>query len=256
MRLFRHIDRILLDVPEVGAWLHFFTQELELPEAWPLSVTSGGAVTAGVYLGAVSLELSSSPRGLLGRPPSGAPALAGIAFASGVDLEDLPVILSTYSIDCHFDETLPLAAVGMPTLVIEGLMSGSARLFVAHHGYDTEPWQRHLQQAFAFARGGALGISGTAAVVVGLPDAERRQGQWQRLRPGNDTTHNELQFDSGPALRFVPHVSDQLLAIELEVRSVAVAMAVLQNCALPPGAELHGCGWAAGSVDIRLVQRS
>ncbi|GHO97664.1 hypothetical protein KSF_077120 [Reticulibacter mediterranei] len=260
--LIHRIDHIMIRVNDAtyDRVFSLFADTLQLPIAWDIHNFYPPFKAGGIMAGSINMEIFRSGE---------QPLYPGQAQLYGIALEPVPIVealpeLTRRGIPHLPPYAIPQAYLSNPdeyyTLIYVGELLGSdlSRLFHSERmglgaidslifdqlfrngtvflcEYNPTFWhipQRREQNKIQMqaAHGGSLGLADVRDLVVGTSNLAQAREQWQRLfSPLAPINESEWQFESGPALRLIPHERDEIVAMTWRVASLERAHAFLQS---------------------------
>ncbi len=260
--LIRRIDHIMIRVNDAiyDQVFALFADTLQLPLAWDIHNFYPPFKAGGIVAGSITMEIFRSGE---------QPLYPGQAQLYGIALESVPIVealaelarrdiphLPPYAIPqgnlCNPGEFYTLIYVGellggdlarffhseqMKLGAIDNLIfdqvfrNGTVFLCEYNPTFWQIPQQREKNKAqMQAAHGGSTGLVDVRELIVGATDLAKTREQWQRLlAPLAPYSEGEWRFESGPALRLVPHERDEIVAMTWQVASLERAHAFLQS---------------------------
>jgi hypothetical protein len=209
----------------------FFTQTLQLPEAWPLTENQG-FISGGVGAANVNLEIFryANRKGVSRANYTG---LAFEPYPLSDALRELKVRGIPYNKPEPYVSTLPKGkkgtlwtTVGLPSFSHSGM---SFFLYAYSPDYLNPAIQRkQLANRITLNRGGPLGFKSVREIVLETADLPAAAEAWQKLlgRPHSDGSWRTV---SGPAIRLAKGSGDQIKELVFEVKSLDEAKSFLRQ---------------------------
>jgi catechol 2,3-dioxygenase-like lactoylglutathione lyase family enzyme len=260
MRLVHKIDHFLCDVEDYEQPLRFLTEALGLPVAWHRVGDPPPMVDrAGVWLGNADFEVRSPKAGAL---PPRTPVIGGIAFEAHAPIDAAFVAeLDRRGIQGQPWPSAPDGwRLGMNLPGFRRPADEYGFYFWAYPGGRKAQYREILSELEA-KRGGVLGVSSVAELVVSTTDWDGTTKHWQTLldpfTPSGATPGLWLLGD-GPAIRLVEGSRDAVARFVINVRSLSTAKAALDELGVAVvhrGDELEVDLEPLAGLDIRLRQR-
>ncbi len=246
----RQIDRILIETGDPRALYDLFTDELQLPVAWPY-VDNGGRASGGIGVGNVNLEVfrPSAP----GRTRA---HFAGMALEP-IDLKDCLAQLKARGIG--FDAPVPYVSK-LPdgsegtlwtNVVLNRLSGPNLTVFLCDYSpafLNANVRRNQLGGELVLRKGGPLGVQSVREILIASAEPAADRAAWQRL----------LVRPAGPAVRLVPGSETRILRIIMQVESLAAARDFLAHAHMLGMATAGYATFASSKVqrlDIRLAGR-
>lgn len=226
----RQIDHILIVSSEAEELFSLLSDTFQLPVAWPMS-DYGGFASGGVAVGDVNLEVIKDSKPGQGTAKS---RWTGFAF------EPEPLRISLPELDARgirrgkpvsFRKwfTTRWTTVGLPEV------SGDTfEIFLCQYEDDVPARRRRLVDQLQSRNGGPLSIHSLKEVVLGATDANRTQGNWQKLlNPLQPSAQGVWPIGAGPAIHVIPADKDGIQSLVISVKSLEQARRFLKQHGLP-----------------------
>ncbi len=246
----RQIDRILIETGDPRALYDLFTEDFQLPVAWPY-VENARHASAGIGAGNVNLEVFRQSDS--GRPRA---RFSGLALEP-IDLEECLVQLRARGIDCGppvpYVSRLPDGSEGTlwTNVVLSRLSSPDLTVFLCSYSplfLNASVRRNQLGGELVLRRGGPLGVQSVREIVIASAEPAADRAAWQRL----------LVRPAGPAVRLVPGSETRILRIIIQVESLAAARDFLAHAHMLGRVTADSAAFASSKVqglDIRLAGR-
>jgi hypothetical protein len=225
------IDHILVELGTPETLFSFFTQEPQLPIAWPLT-DYGAFRSGGVSCGNAVLEFVrfESQR----EASSEGARFAGIAFWPFESAEASVTELDQRSL--RHDPPMPRRGVrdGEERLLwvnvrVTDLPPQDARLFISDYKIETKTRRAAASAELKRRQGGPLGLTAIKEVRIGVRNLEEARGKWRRfLDPSVEARSGIFPLAEGPAIKLVSSTVDAIEAITFQVASATQAAAFLK----------------------------
>lgn len=232
----RQVDRILIESGDPKALFAFFSDDLQLPEAWPIA-ESQEHVSGGLGAGNVNIEIYRYAQP--GTREARKPAAAGFA---GLALEPYPLKNALRELKASgilhgppqpTVSTLPDGKKGVvwTTVPLPSLSKSGLSVFLYEYSQaflKVDVRRKQLGNRLALNHGGPLGIQSVREVVLSAKDYRQERAAWQRLL-ASQTASGNWNPGAGPSIRLVPGSRDRIQKIVLQVRSLSQAKAFLKK---------------------------
>jgi catechol 2,3-dioxygenase-like lactoylglutathione lyase family enzyme len=239
------IDHVVIESTDPAALFALFTDTLQLPVAWPFAAYPGFA-SGGAFLGNANVEAL-----ILGDPATPAAAapgrarLAALAFEPAGTIDAAIAELESRGLPYEAPQEIP-GPRGWVNVTVNGLVPGPAAFpptFLVKYTFDQDRVRADLRQDLLARGGGPLGLERLAEVVVGATDPTAAARRWQAfLTPIAPAGTGYWAIGAGPALRLELADDDAILALVLQISSLATAEGFLRERGLLGEA---GDGWVA-----------
>jgi hypothetical protein len=245
--IIRQVDHILIESSNPKALFSFFTEDLNLPIAWPMA-DSKAYISGGVGAGNVNLEIFqyTDRSGSLGKSQA---RFSGLAFEP-YPLSGALTELQTSGIPSSPPEsqysTLPSGSrgVSLTSVALPSFSNPGFSIFLYEYSpafLKVEVRRMQLGNRLTLNDGGPLGLQSVREIVIAAENAKNKQATWSRLL-GKPYSAGVWHVGAGPAIRITEgQGSDQIQAIVLEVRSLDRAKQFLRSKRLlsPYGSSLN-----------------
>ncbi len=240
--IIRQVDNILIESGNPKALFSFFTEDLNLPTAWPMT-SSAAYISGGVSAGNVNLEIFqyTDRSGNLGKARA---RYSGLAFEP-YPLSNALAELKAGGIPFNTPEpqysSLPdgsrgvsLTRVTLPSFSNAGFSVFLYEFSPAYLRVDVR--RKQLGNRLTLNNGGPLGLQSVREIVIATENAKSKQAAWSRLL-GKPYSAGVWHIGSGPAIHIVEGPgADRIQAIVLTVQSLDKAKEILKTKRLlPPG---------------------
>jgi hypothetical protein len=232
----RQVDRILIESGDPKRLFAFFSDDLQLPEAWPIAENQG-YMSGGLGAGNAIIEIYRYTQ------RTGEPALnpAAARFA-GLALEPYPLAdalreLKASGIPHNPPQpaisTLPDGTKGVvwTTVPLPSFSKSGVSVFLYEYSQaflKVDVRRKQLGNRLTLNSGGPLGIQSVREVVLSARDFKQEAAAWQRLL-GSQTASGNWDPGRGASIRLVPGLQDRIQKIVIQVRSLGQAKIFLKN---------------------------
>jgi hypothetical protein len=235
-RIIRQVDRILIESGDPKALFDFYSDELQLPVAWPLAENQG-SVSGSVGTGNVNIEIFryALKKGESARATARA-HYAGLALEPYALSEVLPELKArgiSFSAPEPYVSTLPNGTQGAlwTTVRLPSFSTAGTSIFL----YEFSPAflkvdvrRKQLGNRLILNHGGPLGILSVREIVIAATSVEKDKAAWKRLL-GAPAAGGKWPLGAGPAVRVVPGAEDQIQKIIFQVKSLSQAKVFLAS---------------------------
>lgn len=223
----RQVDRILVESGDPKTLFDFFSNELQLPTAWPIAENQG-YISGGLGAGNVTIEFFRHTQ-QKGVPASKTPAAryAGLAlepYPLSDALRELKVGGIPFSTPEPFISTLPDGSRGAlwTTVPLPSLSKSGTSIFLYEYSpkyLKVEVRRKQLGNRLTLNKGGPLEIQSVREIVIASASFEKDKAAWKQLL-GKSTAPNIWNIGTGPSIRLVPGKQDRIREIVLAVKSL------------------------------------
>lgn len=236
------MDRILVESGNPKALFDYFSMELQLPEAWPLTENQG-YTSGGLSAGNVTIDFYR-----YAQQKSGAALKASEARYTGLALEPYPLADALrelkaggiqFSPPDSFISALPDGSRGplWTTVPLPSFSKSGMSIFLYEYSpkhLKVDVRRKQLGNRLTLNKGGPLGILAVREIVIASTDFERDKAAWQELL-GKPAAAGYWIVGAGPAIRLSRSKEDRIQEIVLVVKSLDAARAFLtQSKSLGP----------------------
>jgi hypothetical protein len=232
----RQIARILIESGDPKILFDLFSEEFQLPVAWPLE-ENRGYLSGGLGAGNVNIEVYRYGQQKL------VPARKDTrAHYSGLALEPYPLpealrelreIGIPYSPPEPYTSTLPNGSQGVLWTTVP--LPSFSRPGMSIYLYEYSPAflqvnirRNQLGNRLTLNNGGPLGFLAVREIVIASADFERDKAAWTRLL-GAPTAPGTWSAGVGPAIRLIPESRDFIQKIVIQVKSLDRAKTFLKK---------------------------
>ena len=234
--IIRQVDHILVASDNPKALFQFFTETLQLPQAWPLAENQG-FISGGVGAGNVNLEIFryTDPKAasLRGTPRARYTGLAFEPYPLSDALQELKVRGIPYGKPEPYISILPKGnkgtlwtTVGLPSFSHSGM---SFFLYEYSPDYlNPAIHRKQLSNRITLNKGGPLGFRSVREIVLAASDFAAAAEAWGKLL-GRERSPGYWRTVSGPAIRLVKDSKDYLKEIVFEVKSLNEARVFIEK---------------------------
>lgn len=245
--IIRQVDHILIESGNPKALFNFFTEELNLPVAWPLA-GSKTYISGGVGAGNVNLEIFQYT-GLNTNLAKTQARYSGLAFEpyplSGA-LAELKAERIPFNAPEPQYSSLPDGSrgVSLTSVALPSFSNSGFSVFLYEYSLaflKVEVRRKQLGNRLTLNNGGPLELQSVREIEIATENAKSKQAAWSRLL-GKPYSANFWHVGAGPAIRLVEGKGvDRIQAIVLEVKSVDKAKEFLRAKRLlsPDGSSLN-----------------
>jgi hypothetical protein len=258
--IIRQVDHILIESGNPKALFSLFTEDLNLPTAWPMA-GSKAYISGGVGAGNVNLEIFqyTDRSGILGKTQA---RYTGLAFEP-YPLSDALTELQTSGIPFSRPEpqysTLPDGSrgVSLTSLTLPSFSNPGFSIFLYEYSpafLKVEVRRKQLGNRLTLNDGGPLGFQSVREIVIVAENAKNKQAAWSRLL-GKPFSAGAWRVGAGPAIHLVEgQGADRIQSIVLEVKSLDRAKKNLRTKRLlsPDGSSLNPI--KVQQLEIKLVE--
>jgi hypothetical protein len=245
--IIRQIDHILIESGNPKALFSFFTDDLNLPPAWPLA-GSKEYISGGVCAGNVNLEFFQYTEGnrRLGKAEARYFGLAFEPYPLSSALGELKASSIPFMPQEPQYSTLPDGSrgVSLTSVTLPSFSNPGFSIFL----YEYNPAflkvgvrRMQLGNRLMLNGGGPLGLRSVREIVISIENAKKGEAAWSRLL-GKPYAAGLWHVGAGPAIRIIEgRGAAQIRTIVLEVRSLDRAKQFLRTKRLlsPDGSSLH-----------------
>jgi len=236
----RQVDRILIESDDPESLFRFFSAELQLPIAWPLTENQGyqsGALGTGNAIFEI-YRYTRAKSGLPRKPLSA--RFAGLALEPvplADALRELKAAGLAYGPAQSASSTLPDGKEGVAwtTVPLPSLSGTGLSIFLHEYGQAflrADVRRKQLGNRLTLDRGGPLGIVSVQEISISTSNFAEDEAEWQRLL-GSRASSGNWSVGAGPAIRLVEGSRNRIQKIIFRVRSLAQAGAFLKSRQLP-----------------------
>jgi len=232
----RQVDRILIESGDPKTLFDFFSRDLMLPEAWPLTENQGHT-SGGLGAGNVNLEFyrTETTKGAAQRERAQAryAALALEPYPLRDAIREMTVEGIPFSPPQPSVAALPNGTQGVQWTMVP--LPSFSRPAMSIFLYEYSPAflrvdvrRKQLGNRLTLNKGGPLGIQSVYEIVLAAPNVEREKAAWKQLL-GEPTPAGHWKIGAGPALRLVPGPEDKIQEIAFTVKSLESAREFLKK---------------------------
>lgn len=251
LALVQQVDHIIISaetVDDAKALCSLFSEQLELPVAWP-PAQYGGFFSGGVNAGNVNLEFAYSRNESVESHSTGQPSTH--ARFSGLGLEPEPLAQALPELEqlgLHHGQPDPYQKEDQSgnkttlwtTVSLDDVSKDGMDVFLCEYSpnvfrprRDIQENRRYLNDQLRQRGGGPLGIELVKEIVIGTSDYEATVRLWRKLLgPDARAAGGVLHPAAGPAIRFTPSASDGIQSVVFRVVSLGRARRFLQASGL------------------------
>ena len=228
----RQVDHVLFVTPGGSALVSLLTETLRLPKVWPQQGDTWTA-SSGIGFGNVTLEVFHRPV----TPPGEVPAAGRIT-----SLALQPVSLETALKELQsrgLPHTAPSPKTRAPgeapprwtTVGLEGYGHG---LFLIQYAFDMDERRARFDRILREQKGGPLGITRVAEVVIATQHPDQVRLQWKTLLgPTISRSGDAWILGEGPRIRLVKTGDARDGEFIVEIKSLSEATEALRQLGIP-----------------------
>jgi hypothetical protein len=232
----RQADRLLIESGNPEPLFSFFSDDLQLPIAWPLSENQG-YMSGALGAGNVTIEIFRYARSEEEKMNSKTAArFAGLAlepYPLEEALRELKAEKIPYGSPQNSISILPDGTKGVvsTTVPLPSFSKSPLSVFLFEYSpafLQVDVRRKQMGNRLTLNRGGPLGIRSMHEIVLSASNFEESRAAWQRLL-GRQTDPGYWKLGSGPAIRLIPGSKDKIQRIVVQVRSLAQAKSFLKE---------------------------
>jgi hypothetical protein len=232
----RQVDRILIESGDPKTLFDFFSRDLMLPEAWPLT-GNRGHTSGGLGAGNVNLEFyrTETAHGAAGRKRAQAryAALALEPYPLREAIREMTVEGIPFSPPQPYVAALPNGTQGVQWTMVPLPSFSKPAMSIFLYEYSPaflriDVRRKQLGNRLTLNKGGPLGIQSVYEIVVAAANVEREKAAWKQLL-GEPTPAGHWKIGAGPALRIVRGPEDRIQEIAFTVKSLESAREFLKK---------------------------
>jgi hypothetical protein len=234
--IIRQVDHILVESSDPESLFKFFSDTLQLPEAWPLTENQG-FVSGGVGTGNASIrfyrpaESGSAPTRDIAEARYAGLALQPYPLTNA--LRELQICKIPYDDPEPYISTLPNGSSGTlwTTVSLPSFSRPGMTIFLYEYSpafLRVEARRQQLGNRLALNNGGPLGIQSIGEIVIAAKNAKADRAAWKQLLEKKTTSGTEL-LEPGPSIHLNPGSEDGISEIAFTVKSLARAKEFLDK---------------------------
>jgi hypothetical protein len=234
-RIVEQVDHILLVPDNPRGLFDFFTQELNLPVAWPFR-EYGQFASGGVFAGNVNLEAAV----FSGGPVNPQAKIVGIAFEPSGPTEEVVKELDRRQIAHLEPQPYEMGLEGnkmkmWTNTILEDMLPGSFIFICEYHIYkihNTDPSavRNQLREALRKIDGGPLGIEYVSEVAIKVKERAKVLERWKDFfEPNEQIQDGCFHLGKGPNIRFLKSDSNCIYSLRIRIKSLEKAYGFLSS---------------------------
>jgi len=232
----RQEDRILIESGDPKTLFDFFSIDLMLPEAWPLT-ENRGHTSGGLGAGNVNLEFyrteTAKDGATGGKTRARYAALALEPYPLRDALREMTVERIPFSPPQPYVAPLPNGTQGVHWTMVPLPSFSKPAMSVFLYEYSpaflrVDVRRKQLGNRLTLNKGGPLGIQSVFEIVMAATNDEREKAAWTRLL-GEPASSGRWKIGAGPALRSVRGPEDKIREIVFTVKSLESAVEFLEK---------------------------
>lgn len=251
LALVPQVDHIIISadtVEDAKALWSLFSEQLELPVAWPPAQYEG-FFSGGVNAGNVNLEFAYSRNESVESHSTAQPSRN--ARFSGLGLEPEPLAQALPELEqlgLHHGQPDPYQKEDQSgnkttlwtTVSLDDVSKDDMDVFLCEYNSnifrprrDIQEYRRYLKDQLRQRGGGPMGIELVKEIVIGTSNYEETMRLWQKLLgPDVRASGGVWHPVAGPAIRFTPSASDGIQSVVVRVVALGRAHRFLQTSGL------------------------
>jgi hypothetical protein len=243
--IIRQVDHILVESRDPASLFRFFSDTMQLPEAWPLTESQGFA-SGGVGTGNASIRIfryaqhsGFSKRNLAEARYAG---LALQPYPLSDALRELRICGIPYDTPEPYVSTLPDGSQGTlwTTVSLPSFSRPGMTIFLYEYSPEflsVEARRQQIGNRLALNKGGPLGVQSIREIVIATKNLEKDEAAWEQLLEKKTSSGNP-SVETGLSIRLVPGSEDCISEMVFAVKSLERAKEFLDKRGLL-GTESH-----------------
>jgi hypothetical protein len=234
--IIRQVDHILVESRDPASLFRFFSDTMQLPEAWPMT-ESQGFISGGVGTGNASIRIFryAQQSGFSERNLAEA-RYAGLAlqpYPLSNALRELRICGISYDTPESYVSTLPNGSQGTlwTTVSLPSFSRPGMTVFLYEYSeafLRVGARRQQLGNRLALNNGGPLGIQSIREIVIATKNLEKDKAAWEQLLEKKISSENR-PVETGPSIRFISGSQDCISEMIFAVKSLAHAKEFLDK---------------------------